>query len=412
MPVYECTIISSAGQQYVQKLDAANVAALRSLIDGRREFLIAQRELKEFARARRTKLRPKTLVQLYHLIGMLMKSGVLAQDAIARLKEDFPDPAARRVLAGIHANLSVARETLSGAMAQYPRSFPESVIGTVRVGEENGKEKLAERFEDLRDQVAFEIGLRKTTMRAVAYPAFVMTFASAVVVFVMVKVVPQFLELLNNLNTQMPAPTRFLVGVSAFFRAYYIPGLILLGMIVTAWLVCRRLPSPALAIDRLLLRTPFIGAVLQALTTAAVAKHYRAMYSAGVPAGPTLTACAGAVSNRAVRAALLRAQHFLESGVLTAKRPDAPAITEALRSTGYFPPLALTIIGTGEPVGSLDVALESVAKHYAQEAAERIEVFFAVFNKILFLAVLVVCGWVAVSIYLPIITASQSLGHH
>jgi type IV pilus assembly protein PilC len=105
---------------------------------------------------------------------------------------------------------------------------------------------------------------------------------------------------------------------------------------------------------------------------------------------------------------LLRSRTLLESGIVTAGNPDAPAITEALRATGYLPELALTIIGTGESSGSLSQALENVARHYSTKAQERIQVFFAVFDKAVMLALIAAVGAVVIGMWMPIMTAAES----
>jgi len=143
--------------------------------------------------------------------------------------------------------------------------------------------------------------------------------------------------------------------------------------------------------------------------TAEVAKNYRALYVAGADAGSTFAACAGVVRNRALRAALLRSRTLLESGIVTAGNPDAPAITEALRATGYFPELALTIIGTGEMSGGLTRALDNVAKHYSAKAQERISTFFAIFDKVVMLALIATVGCVVIGMWMPIMTAAQNI---
>ena len=161
------------------------------------------------------------------------------------------------------------------------------------------------------------------------------------------------------------------------------------------WAVFRILPVDSRlwpSRRRLMLRLPFIGGIFRALATAEVAKNYRALYGAGADAGSTFSACAQPSENRALRAALLRSRTLLESGTATAGNPDAPAITEALRATGYFPELALTIIGTGEASGGLARALESVARHYSTKAQDASPSSSPIFDKVVMLALIATVG--------------------
>ncbi|MFI5338064.1 MAG: type II secretion system F family protein, partial [Opitutales bacterium] len=323
-------------------------------------------------------------------------------------RDEFPDRRVRTVLAGIHSQLATARSALSDAMALFPRSFSEGTIATVRVGEQAGAAALAERFADLRDQLRFRLKIRRAAGHAVAYPAFILCFATGVVSLLLVKLVPLVEELLVSLNVPLPSATRGILAVSAFVRHHGLWLLAGAALVLVLARLLRTWPPSALAFDRLLLRLPVAGAIFRALVTAEVAKTYRALYSAGASAADSLTACAAVVTNRALRAALLRARRSLETGELTADKPDHPAITEALRSTGYFPEMALTIISTGEVTGGLIRALDHVAEHYAQAAQERIAVFFAVFDKALMLALIFTVGVVILGIWQPIMTAAQN----
>ncbi len=409
MPLFRAKCVTQAGRQFREEFDVPNPAALRAVVEARGAFLISHREVKAQIGGRRTKLSLATQVQLFDLLAMQLASSVPVDVAVAKLRDDFPDWRARRVLRGVHAELARSTASLSGALSKYPRSFPDGVIGTLRVGEESGGSALAARCEDVRDQLAFRITIRKTATKAVAYPAFILAFATCVVALLLVRLIPNLKVLLDSLNVPLPAVTQVVLAVSAYARSYWAASLLTIAGAAVVATLLRAIPAVAIAIDHAFLKLPFIGGVTKALATAEVAKNYRALYGAGADAGSTFEACAQAVGNRALRAALLRSRTLLESGTVTAANPEAPAITEAFRATGYFPELALTIIGTGEASGGLARALESVARHYSVKAQDRITAFFAVFDKIIMLGVIAVVGIVVLGLWMPIMTAAQHM---
>jgi type II secretory pathway component PulF len=409
MPIFRAKCVTQGGRFFAGEFDVPTVAALRQAVEARGAFLIKHRELKPRIGGRRTKLSLATLVQLFDLLAMQLGAGVTVDMAVAKLRDEFPDRKARRILRGVHAELARSTASLSDALGKYPRSFPEGIVATLKVGEESGGAALAARCDDLRDQIAFRIAIRKTATKAVAYPIFILSFAAGVVGLVVIRLIPNLKPLLDSLNVPLPEITRILLEISAFFQAYW--RLIVLSMVgaVVGFRLLRKIRPLAVLSDRLILRLPFIGGIVQALATAEVAKNYRALYGAGADAGSTFSACAQATRNLALKAALLRSRALLESGTATFGNPDAPAITEALRATGYFPELALTIIGTGEASGGLVRALDSVARHYSTKAQERIAVFFAIFDKIVMLAVIAMVGAVALGMWMPIMTAEQNM---
>ena len=409
MPIFRAKCVTQGGRFFAGEFDVPSVAALREAVEARGSFLIKHKELKPRIGGHRTRLSLGTLVQLFDLLAMQLGAGVPVDLAVAKLRDEFPDRGARRILRGVHAELSRSTASLSDALGKYPRSFPEGIVATLKVGEESGGAALAARCDDLRDQIAFRIAIRKTATKAVAYPIFILSFAACVVGLVLLRLIPNLKPLLDSLNVPLPEITRIILGVSAFCQSSW--RLILASAIgaATVFRLLRVVPPLAAFTDRLILRLPFVGGIAQALATAEVAKNYRALYGAGADAGSTFSACAHAAGNRALRAALLRSRTLLESGTATAGNPDAPAITEALRATGYFPELALTIIGTGEASGGLIRALDSVARHYSTKAQERIAVFFAIFDKMVMLVVIAMVGAVALGMWMPIMTAEQNM---
>jgi len=89
------------------------------------------------------------------------------------------------------------------------------------VGEESGGAALAARCDDLRDQIAFRIAIRKTATKAVAYPIFILSFAAGVVGLVVIRLIPNLKPLLDSLNVAAPGNYSHTPGNSAFFQAYW-----------------------------------------------------------------------------------------------------------------------------------------------------------------------------------------------
>lgn len=410
MPVFRASIIAADGRSYAANIDAPSLASLREIIRGRGEFLVSAAPRQSAKRTRNTKLDQKTLIQIFNLLAMQLSAGTGAVDAVAALKEEFPDRNARAVLREIYNALSASKATIAAAFGQFPRSFPAGMVATIAAGEQLGGEGLAERFADLRDYLKFRLRIRKTAVRATRYPAFLTLFAVSLAGFFVGKLVPQFKELFQALNTPLPAITRALLALSDQVTADWPLIATVLVAVVGAWIGARRIPTTAFRLDQLFLRLPHLGGIYTALVTAEVAKNFRALYTAGQPTTQTIRACAAIVTNRAVKASLIRAARLIETASIALPDGDqSQIITEALRSTGYFPTLALTVIKTGERAGKLADALENVATHYAEEASERIDVFFGVFQMTLFGLVAAFVGGGLVAFFIPIFTAVQHI---
>ncbi|OAM91927.1 type II secretion system F family protein (plasmid) [Termitidicoccus mucosus] len=409
MPLYLATCVDENAKTITETLEAANVTALRQIVEAKRLFLVSQREANRKAGGGSTRLSMKIQRDLFDVIALQLRNNVMTDVIIRKLKENFPNAAARKVLRGIDHELDISRSTLTDAMARYPRSFNEGVIESIRVSEGSGVKALAERFADLRDQIDFRLEIRGTVKKALSYPAMIGTMACGLLAFVMLVVIPKLQALLTMLHVPLPALTRAVLGASMFTVNHW-P--LLLGVavgLVVLWRVLRKAEPAAVAMDLVFIRIPVIGYIIKSLVTAEVSKIYRALYRAGMPANETLRACAAVMSNKAAKAAINRSREKLESGILNTGDAENYAITSALSETGYFPDMALTIIQSGEASGGLVEALDSVAQKYADEAKTRIRTLLAVFEKFTMVLIVAGVGVIIVACMQPIFTITQNI---
>jgi type IV pilus assembly protein PilC len=330
-------------------------------------------------------------IQLFLQMQMLLSSGVLIADALGRLKERYPDVRTRRVLRDVHAQVAESRMTLSQALERFPRSFPPSVVASVRAGEEGGALLLAERFGDLAERLAYENGARRQLRRACAYPIFVILMASGVYLLMLGLVFPRLAELLGSLGGRLPPLTRSVIALSVFVRRAW-PAIIALpiaGIFLAAGL--RRIPAAALRLDRLFLRLPLIGAVYQNLAVALICKIFRSLYRANQPAPQIMDLCIQLVDNRAFRHGLAEIKRRVTT--------EGATLAEAFAQSGLFPPLACLAIDVGEQSGQIAQAMDRVAEHLRTQARIRLDAMIAVINPALTLLVVGGVGVMLISFF-------------
>jgi type II secretory pathway component PulF len=321
-------------------------------------------------------------VELFKQMEMLLSSGVLISDALARLKERYPDARTRRVLHEVHIQVTDARTGLSQALAGFPRSFPGNVIAVIRAGEEGGAAMLAERFADLAERTAYEEANRREVRRACAYPVLVVVMAAGLQILLLGVVFPRLADLLASLGGRLPPLTRGVIEVSTAVRRIWPALAAALAAGPVAVLLLRRIPAVGLRLDALYLRVPVFGEVYRCLAVALVCKIYRSLYQANKPAPEIVETCVELVGNRAFRKGLSEAGRRISFNGAT--------LTDAFTQSGLFPPLACLAIDIGEQTGRLPEAMERVAAYFSRRARERISAAIAVLNPAMTL--FVVCG--------------------
>jgi len=414
VPLYRTTLLTAGGRRLSEIIPAPNRESLDALVRSRGAFVMKAVEAAPHSRLRGVRLPEEHVIEIYNLLAMVLHPGILTEEAIATLKRDYPDRRARAMLAEIHAALVVSKDSISQAFAQFPRTFPPSAIASIAAGELQGVAGLARRFAGLRDLAQFKRAIRGKFIRMSAYPALLLAIAGGLLAFLLTGLFPKLAALLEALNSELPAITRGVIRVSSLLQAHgpeLIAGLLagLVGLRL-AYLV----PALALRLDGLVLRLPLAGTIYRYLLTAELAKNYAALYAAGEQTVEIFRSCAAISANRAVRASLHAAREQIETSVShppvgAAADHDALPIAAAFASTGCLPPLAITLIRSGERTGSLTEALNQVAGHYAQAASASTDRALAVFEKALFLIIAALVGTVVIAMLQPLFSLMRSL---
>lgn len=412
MPKYtaNCTH-KTTGAKFRLTIDAANVIELREAVAQHSGLLVDYRETKSRAFARTPGIKQADVAKIFNLLAIQMDNAIVSKDAIGNLMNEYPSRKVRTVLAGIHRDLESSSCSLAEALAKYPKIFPPYMTSIIEVGDSQGAENLGQRFRDIRDQILFRLEIRKSTMRATAYPFFMMFAASGVLTFFMLRVIPMMKALLEALNVPLPFITRAMLGASDFFVAawpFCLAGVILLAV---AFFFARRIPTTAYFIDAFYLRLPMIGTILKWLAVASVAKIYNAQYRGESPPSEIMRACASTTRNHALRRKLAIAAEYIENSKQLTDNPDNPVISEAFASTGYFPEMALTILRTGERTGGIGLsrALTSVSDEYSILASDRVKTLIKIFSGALACFIFCFVGFLALSIWIPITSATNAL---
>jgi len=327
----------------------------------------------------RARIAPRHQVQFFRQMEMLLNSGILIVEALGRLRDRYPDRRTRRVLAVVHAQVAASRTSLSRALALFPRSFPPGIVTVVAAGEESGTARLAERFADLAERIAYTQANRREVRNACAYPALVLLLAAGFYLLLLTVVFPRLADVLASLGTRLPPLTCAVIAASTLARRCW--PLLAAAVVVLPLLVAglRRWPRAIRPLDRCFLRLPVVGPIYRDLTVALVCRVYRSLYQANQPSPEILGLCAQLTGNACFREGLREAGSKLAAG--------RASLAQAFTQSGLFPPLACLAIDVGEQSGQLAQALDRVAAYYGAQARERIGLAIAVINPALTLAV-------------------------
>ncbi|MGB8508213.1 MAG: type II secretion system F family protein, partial [Pyrinomonadaceae bacterium] len=276
--------------------------------------------------------------------------------------------------------------------------FPRIYTASILAGERSGAlDDVLTRY------VAFMrrgVEIRRKIRGALAYPLFLLMASMGMVTFLTVYVVPRMSSLFENFNRELPAITKFVIGLSSFVGGNYywfVPLLIVTAVALGIW---SRTPNGQITIDRTLLRLPIVNSLIKQLAIAQVTRSLSTLLAGGITLVESWEIAAESVSNKELRT---------RSSAILPMIQEGRSFTESLEAAGWIPPLALDMIGVGERSGSLKEMLEEVAEFFDKESEVRLEQLTTVLEP----AILLVMGGVVVTIllaiYLPIIQSISNI---
>ena len=337
------------------------------------------------------KIKPMDIALLTRQMATMRKAGVPLVQAFEIVSDGLENPAMREVILKLKADVE-SGNNFAGALRQHPRLFDDLYCSLIESGEASGS------LETMLDRVALykekTEALKQKIKKAVKYPIAVVCVAVIVTGILLVKVVPTFQELFQGFGAELPAFTRFVIGLSEGLQANFLMVLIVGAASIIGFTEARKRSQGFHdAVDRLLLRIPVVGPITHKATVARFARTLSTTFAAGVPLIEALDACAGATGNVVYRKAVLQVKEDVATG---------QQLQFAMRSTGVFPAMALQMTAIGEESGALDAMLAKVATYYEDEVDNLVDGLTSMLEPLIMAILGVLIGGLIIAMYLPI----------
>ena len=338
----------------------------------------------------------KNLMVFFRQLATMETAGLGLSTAINVIAEQEKNHALKKTLGEIKARIDRGTP-LSQAMASQ-KAFSELVVSLVEAGEEGGM--LGSALEQCATLLEKQETLKSKVRGAMFYPAFVMTFAVAVLVIFFVYLVPKFKEVFATLNIELPAITQTMFALGDWFQEYwYIPVAVILGVIIS-WRTLSKNRFTKGIMDRIKLKLPIVKTLIMKSSMARSTRTFAALTSAGVPVMRGLEMAEGTAGNMAIRKGFKDLRSGVERGV---------SLGESAKQAGIFPVLVSQMMRIGEETGHLDNMLERVAGWYDQELDDQISTTVSLLEPVMIIFVGGIIAIIAVSIFAPITSSIMQM---
>jgi type IV pilus assembly protein PilC len=324
-------------------------------------------------------------------MATMMKAGVPLVQSFELVADGLENETMRKMVLSVRDDVS-GGGSFGGALRRYPKEFDELFCSLVESGEQSGTlETMLDRVATYKEKTE---ALKKKIKKALTYPIAVMAVAFIVTGILLVKVVPVFADTFKSFGGNLPAFTLFVLDISNFAQAHWwkIAGVaIAVGMAFSK----AKETSPTFAdqVDRVSLKLPIVGAIVNEAVIARIARTLSTTFSAGVPLVEALDSVAGAAGNAVFRDAVRRVRDDVTGGTM---------INVAFRSVGVFPTLLIQMTAIGEESGSLDTMLDKVATHYEAEVDNKVDNLTALLEPLIMSVLGILVGGLMIAMYMPI----------
>lgn len=402
MGAYEFTALDDSGKERKGVLEADTPRQIRQQLrdKGWAPLAVVEvRQREERSARRRSLFQPRIsavdLALITRQFATLVRSGLPIEEALQALSRQTEKSRLKSMMMAVRARV-MEGHSLATALADFPHVFPDLYRATVAAGEQSGY--LDRVLERLADYTETRQTLQQKTTLALIYPLLVLIVSILVVALLMVYVVPQIVQVFEGIGQKLPPLTRGLIAVSDFTRSY---GVYVLIAVVAATVLARmalRKSGPKRWFHHVLLRLPMISRLVRGLNTARFARTLSILTGSSVPVLEALRISASVISNVPMHVAVDEAARRVREGA---------ALHTALERSGYFPPMTIHLIASGEASGKLEEMLERAADSQEREMEVLITTITELFGPLL---ILIMGGMVLVivlAILLPIFDLNQ-----
>lgn len=399
MPNFKYKAVDNDGKYVKGKINADNHLNLESVLSEYGLDLISWVEEKNLLSGLFvTKIKTRDMITMLLHLEQLDRAGVSIIDSLEDVIKSATNSSIRNLSRTLHESVKNGA-LLSEAMAKFPKIFDDVFVGLVSSSEQTGK--LHKAFEGLIDHLKWSSDIKRKTVKATRYPLFTLAVSLIVMSVMTTVVVPQITSLLNaTTGGDLPVMTQALVGFSSFLTANGLFILIIFILTIVTYRLARLTEGGEYVLDKVNLKLPFFGSLLTKLDASRFSHFFAVTFNSGMSMIDCLNAAKSTIANKAIKQSIDQAIKDVE---------DGNKLAEAIKRTGYFPSLVVSVITIGEESGDLGNSLLNVRFFYDREINDSIDKVIGTIQPFLTLVMGGMVAWIAIGVFGPVYNSFSQL---
>jgi len=399
MPTFTYILLDRSGKKIKGEIKSDDYNSAAEALKKQNKIIFSLKEKKgEIGLFKKKKVSSQDLAVFFRQLAILIKSGIPLMKSLENIKKQAVNSILINVSSSMQKSLS-AGFSLSEAMNKHSDVFSEFSINMVKAGEISGTLDIT--LERLASYLEESNRLTNQIRNALTYPALVITFITLVLIGLFVKVIPAFEQIFNTLNIDPPLPTKMFLMLSVIVRkaiGYVVIGGVLLFIAFRRYI---SLPKGRWRFDRFKLKVPLVKELFRKIYSINFTRNLAIMLSSGLPILLALESIFKVINNKFLEEELRKVKEAVNKG---------EKFATALGKINVFSQMVLDLINVGEETGRLDEMLNRIADFYEEEVMRTLNTLISMLEPAVIIFLGVVVGSIVVSLFLPILKITQTIG--
>ena len=399
MNSYKYTALASGGREVTGLIEAIDELEATAKIRNQYNAVISIKEVKGVAGIKlpkfltvdfgSNKLNNKEFTLMCSQFATILSAGIPIARAVKLIEDKTTDKFLKKLLIAVGDDVEAGR-TLSASFEDHGGSvLPPTFCETIKAGEEAGD--LSGAFESVYKHFDKQTKMGAKVKGALTYPAFVFVVAIAVVIILMVKVVPSFTSMFDEMGGELPFITQLLIGMSDFVRKTFIYFIIIMIILFIAYIMYKRTPKGAINLAKIQLKLPVLGNIAELNSASLFANTMATMIQSGLP----MTKAVDITSKVMPNALIAEQTHNMVTRI-----EEGRTVVDSMREADCFPDILTDMVGVGEETGEMKATLDTVARYYDNELEQAVASAIAMLEPAVLVFLAGFAGFIVIAIYM------------
>lgn len=402
MAEFQYRVITPEGKEKKGTMEGKSVEQVSGVLKAQKNVILSVSEASLMSRDINFSLGGRVSARDYSIFCRqfvsIISAGVSIINALEMMRDQTENRTLKKALGEVYEDV-LKGESMAGAMKKHSKVFPSMLCNMVEAGEASGSMEVA--FERMAVQFEKENKLKQSVKKAMIYPIVLLVVMIGVLFLMMIWVIPNFMGMFAELDTELPPITQAVVNMSDFVITKWWLILLVVAAAIALFKAYAASPSGKFVLGGIALKIPVFGKLQTKSECARLGRTLCTLLGAGVPMMDAIEITGRSMENVRYKKAMMDAKDQVMRGM---------ALSRPLKTCGLFPPMVVHMVSIGEETGNIETMLENVANYYEDDVQVATEQVMALMEPMIIVVMALVVGVLIMAIMQPMLILYESIG--